>query len=257
MCESSTLIDLGLVALPMSMLEIVFVCGLVCIISNYWARSVWLIPNTEIVPALLQHLNIQHVSLVCHSGGTVYGLNTLLYLRHILHPTRPYVALCAPWIHASHSGALLMKALDVLPTSTLSHFPRLAKFIVDNVAPSVNFSGGILGSILPGSKPVPAPGADLQAVDFEEKLHPLLIQRVRTESIQGLHQEALLFLKRSGGAEDWGAWVDYDKYVPLLRASEEERASTVEGGRSDALRVDVFFGQSDNMIGVSGGPKWF
>ena len=50
---------------------------------------VWL----EAVPALLKNLNVQHVSLLCHSAGTIYGLNTLYYLRDILDPERPYVAL--------------------------------------------------------------------------------------------------------------------------------------------------------------------
>jgi hypothetical protein len=49
--------------------------------------KVWL----ETVPFLLKHLNIQYVSLVCHSAGTLYLLNTLYYLRDILHPQHPYV----------------------------------------------------------------------------------------------------------------------------------------------------------------------
>ena len=51
--------------------------------------KVWL----ETVPALLKHLDIKYVSLVCHSAGTLYLLNTLYYLRDILHPEHPYVAM--------------------------------------------------------------------------------------------------------------------------------------------------------------------
>ncbi len=54
--------------------------------------DVWL----EIVPAILAKLGVQHVSLVSHSAGTLPLLNTLLRLRDILHPTRPYIALMGP-----------------------------------------------------------------------------------------------------------------------------------------------------------------
>lgn len=47
----------------------------------------------ELVPQLLAHLGISHVSLVSHSAGTIYLLNTLYSCRDILSPTRPYAAL--------------------------------------------------------------------------------------------------------------------------------------------------------------------
>lgn len=46
----------------------------------------------EIVPALLKHLDVKHVSLMCHSAGTMYCMNTLARLRGILDPEKPYVA---------------------------------------------------------------------------------------------------------------------------------------------------------------------
>lgn len=51
--------------------------------------SVWV----ELVPKLLQHLGIHHVSLVSHSAGTMFLLNTLHHCRSILDPDRPFVAL--------------------------------------------------------------------------------------------------------------------------------------------------------------------
>jgi pyrrolidone-carboxylate peptidase len=50
--------------------------------------NVWL----ETVPALLKLLHVEYVSLMSHSAGTVYCLNTLYHLRDLLEPTRPYVA---------------------------------------------------------------------------------------------------------------------------------------------------------------------
>lgn len=48
---------------------------------------VWL----ETVPALLAKLNLEHVSLLTHSAGTVYTLDTLVHLPQILDPRAPYV----------------------------------------------------------------------------------------------------------------------------------------------------------------------
>lgn len=50
--------------------------------------STWL----EIVPAVLKHLDVQHVAIVSHSAGTVYAINTAVQLSHLLHPLTPFVA---------------------------------------------------------------------------------------------------------------------------------------------------------------------
>ena len=49
--------------------------------------------SLEMVPALLEHLNIRHVALASHSCGAIYLLNTVLHLRHYLHPRKPYAAM--------------------------------------------------------------------------------------------------------------------------------------------------------------------
>ena len=66
--------------------------------------AVWV----ELVPQLLAHLGIKHVSLVSHSAGTIYLLNTLYHYRSILHPEKPFVALLgksmsltSPILHAA------------------------------------------------------------------------------------------------------------------------------------------------------------
>lgn len=55
--------------------------------------KVWL----ETVPALLAKLDVQYVSILSHSAGTMYGLNTIYELPHILDPERPYAALLGTW----------------------------------------------------------------------------------------------------------------------------------------------------------------
>ena len=51
--------------------------------------QVWL----ETVPVLLRILNVEKVSILSHSAGTLYALNTIYHLRDILDPEAPYVAL--------------------------------------------------------------------------------------------------------------------------------------------------------------------
>lgn len=46
----------------------------------------------QAVTAVLAKLQITHVGLIAHSVGTVYAMNTLLKLPHIIHPHFPYVA---------------------------------------------------------------------------------------------------------------------------------------------------------------------
>ncbi|KAF6817583.1 hypothetical protein CSOJ01_02293 [Colletotrichum sojae] len=200
----------------------------------------------EIVPALLSHLGVRHVSVAAHSGGTIYALNVALRLRHLLHPERPYVALCAPWVRPARSGAPLMSlAGAVLPEGLVGGFDKVAAFVNRNIAPAVRVSGSLVPSL--GGKAVLAPGVDGKMVEFEERLWGPLIDRVYSESVKGLGQDSVLLLKRDGKNGDWGGWEDYDDYVPMLAA---------EGVAAGKLRVEVFFAESDVMIGVGAGPKW-
>lgn len=41
----------------------------------------------------MSHLGISQVALAAHSAGTIYLLNTLIHLPHVLSPRRPYVAI--------------------------------------------------------------------------------------------------------------------------------------------------------------------
>lgn len=66
--------------------------------------SVWL----ETVPAFLKHLDIKYVNLLSHSAGTLYCLNTLYYLRDILDPDRPYVAMIGMKIPVRRLDKLLI-----------------------------------------------------------------------------------------------------------------------------------------------------
>ncbi|KAJ1330877.1 3-oxoadipate enol-lactonase [Microdochium nivale] len=222
----------------------------------------------RIVPALLEHLGIPHVALLAQSAGTIYALNTLLHLPHLLHPTRPYVALCVPWVHPEHSGAALMSAAHMLPAAAIATVDVLANFFNSTLAPVTGFSGGIL-TALTGSlgmnkvQPV-VDGADAADVAFEETAISEIGAHAFKKGCKGMGQEAVMLLKRAGPVDVWGSWVDVDKYVPLLAAQIEADATkqadpsgTPNSRQSRTLKVNVFYSEEDNMIGTKAGPQWF
>lgn len=229
----------------------------------------------EIVPALLRHLQLNHVSIISHSGGTIYLLNTLLHLRHILHPTRPYVAMLAPWIHQADSSSMLMSLTNIAPCSYIANFHHLTTFMMTSIMPSVGpmfaFSGGLaarLGysSSSSGNKPdaatyVMQPGTASEEERNTEKelLAELRLKYVIAEGISGGSQEALLCLKRP--ANHWGSWGNYDKLVPQLAAQEEAFLALQDGFEQSKsrqnLRVDVFYPENDKLTNGKKGAAWF
>ncbi|KAH0423970.1 interferon-induced gtp-binding protein mx2 [Colletotrichum camelliae] len=212
-----------------------------------------------IVPALLAHLSIRHVALAAHSGGTLYALNTLLHHRRLLSPSRPYLALCAPWVHPSRSGAALMSLTSGLPQGLVGAFDKVAGFMVRSLVPATagvsNAVSGMVSGLVPSlagtaAEVYTAPGvSDVRLAEYEEKIWGTLMKRVYAESVQGLGQDAVLLLKRDGNEGFWGEWGDYDKLVPILAQQERELGV--------GLEVEVFFAASDAMIGTGDGPRWF
>lgn len=220
---------------------------------------VWL----DMVEAVLQHLAVEHVSVLGYSGGAIYAMNVLLHLRHRLHPTRPYVGLCTPWIFPSRSGVSLLKLAGLLPSAMVGSYDRVVQFVQARIAPAIQFSSG-LAALVPSLGQSPpdslAPGVDADAVAREEGLFTELVRRINSEDMQGLGQDALLLLKREDYPGCWGSWGDYDALVPMLAQVERERCGAYSG-LADAthapLRISVYFAESDLMIGTTAGPAWF
>ncbi|KAI1819370.1 hypothetical protein F4861DRAFT_534511 [Xylaria intraflava] len=213
---------------------------------------VWL----HMVEALLQHLGIKQVSLIGYSAGSVYAMEMLLHLRHLLHPTHPYVALCTPWVNPSRSGVSAMKLLGFLPDALVGSYGRLVQFAYRGFGLAFQFSDlvGSMPSLGGGSYIVP--DADPADVALEESIFPELASRLQNEELRGLGKDALLLLKHYEFSENWGAGNDYNTLVPLL-AQAEERLRTGSSDPVMPLQVDVFFAESDNMIGNTTAPVWF
>ncbi|KAM0552465.1 hypothetical protein ACHAPJ_008026 [Fusarium lateritium] len=201
--------------------------------------------------ALLQHLGIQHVSIACHSGGTIYALDMLLHHPEILHPDRPYIAIGGPWVLPSHSNSVSMAVTKALPVGLLGQADKFIGFFNGTLGPVLTTSAGvsqIIGSAV--TKNEPGSEDDNVDVKFEESLEPTLFKFVHAESIRGFSDEALFLMQKVEGISGWGDWQDYDDLVPKF--------VEVLKGAGRKLTIDVFFAEEDNMIGAAGtqGPKW-
>ena len=206
--------------------------------------------------ALLRHLEIEHVSVASHSGGTIYALDFVLNYPEILHPERPYLAIGAPWILPSHTSSATMRMAQLLPASIIDHTDKFVSLINNYISPAVAASVGLSQPVIHKLAP-PRPesasdvrdGEDNDGIRFEEELLQDIINHIYTESTKGISDDAVLFMQKNEGV--WGDWGDYDTLVPRL-----EQALRTAGRR---LSIDVFFAENDFMVGDGGtkGTLWF
>jgi hypothetical protein len=223
--------------------------------------KVWL----ETVPALLRKTNVEHVSLVTHSAGGVYTLNTLAELRSILDPKVPFVGLLAPWVPVTQSNATLMNYASKLPANVIDYLSPLQGFIVSKIAPTLSISSGLFSSTaaLVGGGPKdtdspiqagsPEDAAEKYGVDIETAkiMRSLAVKFNLAEDTTGANEEAKLCLMK-GGKADWGALADYEACVQSSADREKER---VQAGEVK-LRMEAAFASSDVIIG-KGGQEYF
>ena len=203
---------------------------------------------------MLQHLGIPYVSVACHSGGTVSAVDILVHHPEILHPERPYVAIAAPWILPKHTSSTALAIAQSLPASVLNHTDKAARLINNHIGPlvgaSFGISYGLAAKVLPAQTTAPALEATArEGTRFEERIWPLVIERIYAEGVRGLSSDAILFMQK-GRTTGWSDWGDYDTAV--RRIAENLRAA---GKR---LTVDVFYAEKDRLIGDGGseGPRW-
>ena len=218
--------------------------------------ALWL----ETVPLVLDKLQVKHVSVVTHSAGAIYALNTIYHLRHILHPQRPYAAFMAPWVHNSHSNAALMNAAAMLPNSVMNQWTNLNTFIAGKIMPATSWSGGVVSSVAnlfqspENAETSTKKLAEKYGVDGEtaKNIEKLQGKFSLAEDRQAGTDDAKLCLKK-GLPGAWMACEDYEEYVRSLLALEQERPRDDQASK---LKIDTFFAESDMMIG-SGGAAYF
>jgi hypothetical protein len=233
------------------------------------------------VPQLLAHLDISHVSIASHSGGDVYLMNTILTHPSLLHPTNPYVCFFAPWVHYTHSRVPHLLATGLLPASLIGKFGALGKFVNQNVVPVVGLSGSLVTGFkasLQSSGPLPGPVAltasnatstpepsngssgglqdiDLDNIQVVDELRNEITKLVFAENVDGVSADTQLFLKRT---VTWRSpsidWDDFDDAVKLLSKfiSEDDRLL----GSNRTWAIDCFHAENDQMVGEKG-KQWF
>lgn len=230
------------------------------------------------LPKLLAHLGIQHVSLAAHSFGTVYAINFLLLHPELLHPERPYAAFWAPWVSPVHSGVRHLQAAGLLPASVIGKFSGLASFVNRSVVPALGLSSGLSSAVSSSLKsstpargasgmPLVAPRGDIEApseadvcaLDLNDPavvkdLRSLLPTFLFAESIDGAGQDAQLCLRKPRSIP-WSTptqlWEDIDDAVRRLN---DVIAFQSHLGRR--WTVDTFHAETDVMVGEKG-QIWF
>ncbi|KAF2852937.1 hypothetical protein T440DRAFT_497430 [Plenodomus tracheiphilus IPT5] len=234
----------------------------------------------EMVPRLLAHLNISHVSLASHSGGDIYLINTILTYPNLLHPVSPYICFFAPWVHPSHSKVTHLRATELLPAPMIGKFASVARFISENIVPLAGtgemFLHNVKGTLRRASNtPAPVPLAattsrsrtpskssrrpliNLNDPQVVEELRRQITSFVFAESSEGISADARLFMKKPRTVS-WCSpsllWDDIDYAVPLLSKiiSEDDRLI----GSSRICVIDTFHAEEDNMVGERG-KQWF
>ncbi|KAH6616611.1 hypothetical protein C7974DRAFT_318663, partial [Boeremia exigua] len=243
----------------------------------------------EMVPLLLAHLNITHVSLASHSGGDVYLLNTLLTYPYLLHPGTPYVCFFAPWVHHSNSKISQLRAAELLPAPLLGKFVSVVRFVNDNATPLAGLGGNFMQGIRysmhrcnsnPGPEPALAPipltpaclamrtrGTSLLSHDSPAELSlddDAVVEELRShiasflfaECMDGISADVQLFLRKPHSIA-WCSsvyWSDFDYAVPLISKMISEEDDIDGLGR--AWTIDTFHAQTDAMVGEKG-KVWF
>ncbi|KAJ5206706.1 hypothetical protein N7472_003154 [Penicillium cf. griseofulvum] len=211
--------------------------------------SIWI----ETVPRLLAHLGIRHVSLASHSAGTIYLLNTLYYCRDILYPEKPMVSLLAPWVDPAKSGCTSMKMAQYIPTPAFKLWHHIPRLFVAKDGSAAAMSGTMIANL---TASFPSSSGDEQAknrlyisqnygldVDQQKEIDSSMMQCMFAENTVGSNSEALQCLRKEPNT--WGKCEDYEVCVRELVERERGRGGT-------PLKVQIFFGETDSMIGKKG-----
>ncbi len=206
------------------------------------------------LPALFAHLRITRLHAVAaHSGGTVYALDFVLHHPEFLLPRTAgettVLALGAPWILPAHSGSGLLTLAECLPNFAVRQADKLAVMVTNYIAPAVGVSAGLSSFLMP--QRVQDDGDE--SVRFEEKtVWPALMKKLYEEGVDGVGEDAVVFLQKADGAAGWGDWGNYDGLVVRLRE--------VLAREGKGLRVRVYYAEKDVIVGDGGkeskGAKW-
>ncbi|KAF3032683.1 hypothetical protein E8E11_002940 [Didymella keratinophila] len=171
----------------------------------------------EVLPKLLAHLGIQHVSLAAHSFGTIYAINALLLYPQLLHPERP--------LKSSESA---QGAADVYAAAS--------------------------GGDVQAPNEINVYDLDLDDPVVVKDLRTLLPTFLFAETIDGAGQDAQLCLRKLRSVP-WSTptqpWADIDDAVHKL-----QNTIAIETSSGRRWMIDAFHAETDVMVGEKG-QIWF
>ncbi|KAJ5763644.1 hypothetical protein N7533_002325 [Penicillium manginii] len=209
---------------------------------------------TDLVPRLLAHLGIPRVSLVAHSAGTMYLLNTWAKCPELVNPALTFLA---PWVDLEHSRVTTMQMARYVPTKAFTLWHHIPRFFVTQASPVLATSGALFNQLssigsdaTAGTDNSPLSAED-QAIERDAglsqkelaELFRLAVPLMFNENTTGANSEALQCLRKSDG-QDWGACSDYAECVQTLAARESSAGTRVS--------VRAYFASSDAMVGERG-----
>ena len=215
----------------------------------------------DMVSALFDHVKIKHVHLASHSAGTIFVLNTLLHLRHLLHPIRPYVALFGPWVPPSISGKWGLATVGKLPQSWIGKWHHIAKFINNTVAPVIVASGLPItkssNASITSISESKAVATDAAHAAQEEMLwkkasESIITHFIFAEEVEGASQEVLLCLQKCN--IKWGDWHTLEEAISRIATNEKLKLCQEDQGvvKQRKLKIQIFFAEDDELVGKGG-----
>ena len=145
-----------------------------------------------------------------------------------------------------------------VPNAMLDSFNGFNKFVNNRIAPSLSWSGGVISSITDLFQAAPG-SADSGSMSLAEKYNSTeeigqQIEKLRTryyfdEDTTAGNEDAKLCLKKEGNG-NLGICDDYSESVQSLARQEQDRKQA--NPSLPKLKVDVYFAESDIMIGKTG-----
>lgn len=217
----------------------------------------------EVIPLLLLHLGIKHISIAAQSAGTIYGLNLLARRPDLLSPSNPRVSFFSPWVHQSHSSVSMLKLASLLPDGLLNHWNKLTGFVINNAQPAFAVSGGAITAVSDAFHSKAASREDEEEMarksfqgygiplDLKDEMDKLTFKFAFRENTRGANDEARMCLKSIPGTS-YAACEDYELCVSCLAAVWAKNVK--EGGPK--LRISVILPEDDALVGEKG-MKYF
>ncbi|XWW95407.1 hypothetical protein V2A60_003365 [Cordyceps javanica] len=221
----------------------------------------------ELVPQLLAHLNIPHITIISHCAGTVYALNLLYRCRSLLNPDRPMAVLLAPWVDPQHSKMTMMQAAQYIPSPAYSLFNGLSRFAARGMLSTVSSSEAVFNAFGMGKRSeaeeqIVQSWAQENSLKLEQEcglstkiqgaLQLQTIEHIFSENTAGSSDEAR-HCARKAAQGSWGKADDYAVFVKEVAEQERLRARNDADGVSAAkLKVMAFFAATDNIVGEGG-----